>query len=162
MVFLAFTSAFIMRRNISGDWVSTPKPNVLWVNTAILLISSAALETARRKLKAGDRHRFNGWWTAATVLGVLFLLGQGLAWRELRDAGLYMATNPSTAFFYMFTATHAAHLLGALGALVYVDVQALRFSLGPAKRTVVDVSAVFWHFLDVLWIGLMVLLYVWG
>lgn len=162
MVFLAFTSAFIMRRSISGDWVSTPKPNILFFNTGILLISSMALEIARRRLRAGSRPQFNTWWTLATGLGILFLLGQGLAWRELRDAGLYMASNPSTAFFYMFTATHAFHLIGALAAVIYVDVEALRFTLGPAKRTIIDVSAVFWHFLDVMWIGLMVLLYVWG
>jgi cytochrome c oxidase subunit 3 len=96
------------------------------------------------------------------VLGVLFLLGQALAWRELKNAGLYMASNPSVSFFYILTAAHAAHVLGGIAALTYVDVQALRFQLGPAKRTAIDVSAIFWHFLDGMWICLMALFYLWG
>ena len=162
MVFLAFTAALLMRREISNDWVSMHKPSILWVNTGVLLLSSLALERGRGQLQSGNRTLFNRWWTAGTVLGILFLIGQALAWRQLRNSGVYLAANPSTAFFYILTASHAAHLLGGLTALVYVDVQALQFSLGPAKRTAIDCSAIFWHFLDVLWIYLMVLFYVWG
>jgi len=161
-VFLAFTAAFIMRRSIATDWISTPKPNILWVNTGILLISSGLLERARWAIRSGDRVGFNWWWTAATAMGIAFLLGQAFAWRELREAGLFIASNPSTSFFYMLTATHAAHVLAALVALVYVNVHALWFQLGPAKRTAVDLSAIFWHFLDGLWLCLMLLFYVWG
>jgi len=162
VVFLAFTAAFLMRRSGAPDWVSTPKPKILWLNTGVLLVSSAVIEKARRAIKAGNRSAFNWWWTSATGLGVLFLMGQAWVWRDLKDAGLYIASNPSTSFFYMLTATHAAHVLGALAALIYVDIAALWFRLGPAKRTAVDASAIFWHFLDVLWLGLMLLLYAWG
>jgi cytochrome c oxidase subunit 3 len=162
MVFAAFTSAFVVRRGLSDDWASMPKPPILFVNTAVLLASSFALEVARRALKAGVRAKFNSWWTTGTLLGVLFLLGQALAWRQLKDLGIFVATNPSSSFFYVLTASHAFHLLGGVAALVYVDVQALRLSLGPAKRTVIDISAIFWHFLDGLWLYLMVLFYVWG
>jgi len=68
----------------------------------------------------------------------------------------------AASFFYVFTAAHAAHVLGGVAALIYVDIQALRLRLGPAKRTWIDVTAVFWHFLDGLWLYLMVLFYVWG
>ena len=162
MVFLALLAVFIMRRSIAVDWVSMPKPRVLWWNTGLLLASSALLEIARRKLQASERVAFNWWWTAATALGILFLLGQGLAWRQLKDQGLFIASSPSTSFFYILTATHAAHLLGAIAAVVYVDVEALRFTLGPAKRTVIDASAIFWHFLDGMWLCLMALFYIWG
>ncbi|PWU06829.1 MAG: cytochrome-c oxidase [Terriglobia bacterium] len=162
VVFLSFTLAFGMRRSIATDWISMSKPPILWVNTVVLLVSSAMVELARRALRSGNRVAFNQRWTAATVLGILFLLGQGLAWRELKAAGLYIASNPSVSFFYILTATHAVHLLGAITALVYVDIQALRFHLGPAKRTAIDMSAIFWHFLDVLWLCLMALFYIWG
>ena len=162
MVFAGFTGAFVMRRGLSGDWATSPKPPILWVNTVVLLASSAALELARRNLKAGNRRRFNGWWTGGCALGVLFLLGQGAAWLQLSRAGIYLARDPSSSFFYVLTAAHAAHLLGGLSTLLYVDVQALRLRLGPSKRTFVDVSALFWHFLDALWLYLMLLLYVWG
>jgi cytochrome c oxidase subunit 3 len=162
MVFAAFTSAFVVRRGLSDDWVSTPKPPILFFNTAVLLASSVVLDVSRRALKARDRSKFNLYWTIATALGILFLLGQALAWRELKSAGVYIASNPSSAFFYVLTATHALHLLGGVSALVYVDVKALQLELGPAKRTAIDITAIFWHFLDGLWVYLMILLYVWG
>ena len=162
MVFAALTSAFVVRRGLSDDWSSMHKPPILWINTVILLASSLVLDRSRGALKHGDRGKFNLWWTAGTGLGVLFLIGQAIAWRQLADAGVYIATNPSSSFFYVLTASHALHLLGGLTALVYVDVQAWRLRLGPAKRTAIDVSAIFWHFLDGLWLYLMILFYVWG
>jgi len=162
MVFAALTSALVVRRGLSDDWVSMPKPGILWINTAVLLASSVALDMARRALRAGARNRFNGWWTTGTALGMAFLCGQVIAWQELNDAGVFIANNPSNSFFYVFTFVHAFHLVGGVGALFYVDVQALRLSLGPGKRTAIDVSAIFWHFLDALWLYLMVLFYVWG
>jgi len=162
MVFAAFTSAFIVRRGLSDDWQAMHKPPILWLNTAILLASSLVLDLSRRALKAGNRSRFNLWWSAGTGLGLLFLIGQGVAWHQLREAGIYVATNPSSSFFYVLTASHAFHLIGGVIALLYVDVQALRLRLGPVKRTAIDVTAVFWHFLDGLWLYLMVLFYVWG
>ncbi len=162
MLFAAFTSAYVVRRGTGEDWASMPKPPILLVNTVVLLASSVVLDMSRRALKARDRNRFNLWWTAATILGVLFLVGQALAWRELKNAEIFAGTSPASAFFYVLTATHALHLLGGLAALVYVDVQALRLRLGPAKRTAIDVSAIFWHFLDGVWLYLMLLFYVWG
>jgi cytochrome c oxidase subunit 3 len=86
MLFAAFTSAMVVRRGLSDDWVSMPKPPILLVNTGVLLASSLAIELARRALKSGARARFNGWWTAGTALGVLFLAGQALAWNQLSAA----------------------------------------------------------------------------
>ena len=120
------------------------------------------VKEARRSLKAHNRTGFNLWWTAATVLGILFLVGQAVAWMQLKAAGVFVSTNPSSSFFYVLTASHAFHLLGGVAALVYVDVQAWRLRLGPAKRTAIDVTAIFWHFLDGLWLYLMILVYVWG
>ena len=162
MVFVAFSGAFVFRRGLSGDWASMPKPPILFLNTAILLASSLALEVARRALKAGLRSKFNAWWSVGAVLGVVFLFGQALAWQRLKDLGIYMATSPSSSFFYILTASHAFHLVGGVAALIYVAVESLRVSQGPARRTVIDISAIFWHFLDGLWVYLMVLFYVWG
>jgi cytochrome c oxidase subunit III len=162
MVFAALTSALVVRRGLSDDWASMAKPNILWLNTAVLLASSAALEMARHALKAELRGRFNTWWSIGTALGLLFLGGQWLAWQQLKDAGVFISSNPSSSFFYVLTASHAFHLLGGVIALIYVDAQALTFRLGPAKRTAVDISAVFWHFLDGIWLYLMLLFYVWG
>ena len=162
MFFAALTSAFIVRRGLSNDWLTTRMPWLIWLNTAALLASSLALEMARRALKAGRRESFNRLWTAGTALGVVFLAGQYAVWLQLRSQGIYMATNPSSSFFYVLTAAHAIHLIGGVAALVYVSVQALRLRLGPSKRTAIDVSAVYWHFLDGLWVYLLILFLVWG
>ena len=162
MVFAAFSSAFVVRRGLSDDWATMHKPPILFVNTVVLLASSVVLDQSRRSLRSGDRSGFNLWWTIATALGVLFLAGQGVAWYQLKDAGVYVSTNPSSSFFYVLTAAHAFHLMGGVSALLYVDVQALRLRLGPAKRTAIDVTAIFWHFLDGIWLYLMILFYVWG
>src|SRR5205814_9687034 len=114
MFFAALTSAFVVRRGMSNDWVSTEFPPVLWVNTAVLLASSAVLELARRSLKAGKRESFNRLWIAGSALGVLFLIGQYAAWRNLAAQGIYLATNPSSSFFYVLTAAHAIHLIGGV------------------------------------------------
>jgi cytochrome c oxidase subunit 3 len=162
IVFGALVTAFVARRLMGDDWLPTPKPPILWVNTCILIASSVALDLARRALKARQRVNFNRWWTTATGLGFLFLAGQAVAWSQLRAAGIYVATNPSSSFFYVLTAVHAIHLMGGITALIWVDVQALRLRLGPAKRTAIDVCAVFWHFLDALWILLMAIFYIWA
>jgi cytochrome c oxidase subunit 3 len=162
MFFAALTSAFIVRRGLSNDWESTAMPRVLWLNTAVLLASSAMLELARRALKAGQRGSFNRLWIAGSSLGVVFLIGQYEAWRQLAARGVYLATNPSSSFFYVLTAAHAIHLIGGVLALLYVSAQALRLRLGPGKRTAIDVSAMYWHFLDGLWIYLLLLFLVWG
>src|SRR5712692_5899397 len=151
MLFAAFTSAFFVRRGMSNDWVNTPLPRILWINTAVLVVSGLALELARRALRSGSRAAFNRYWTGGTILGAVFLCGQYAAWRQLNDAGIYLATNPSSSFFFLLTCVHAVHLIGGMGALGYVNIQALRLRLGPGKRTAVDVCAVFWHFLDGMW-----------
>jgi cytochrome c oxidase subunit 3 len=162
MFFAAFTSAFFVRRGMSNDWVNTPMPRILWLNTVVLLASSTSIELARRSLRSGNRAGFNRYWSAATVLGLLFLGGQYAAWQQLNQAGIFLATNPSSSFFFLLTCVHACHLVGGMFALGYIDVQALRLRLGPGKRTAVDVSAYFWHFLDAVWLYLMALFFFWG
>jgi cytochrome c oxidase subunit 3 len=162
MIFAALTSAYFMRRGFSGDWQSMPAPPVLWANTAMLLLSSGMVERARWNLHAGRRAAFNSWWGGAVLAGALFLLAQAGVWRQLNSAGFHAANNPSIAFFYLLTAAHAVHVAGSLGALAYVGFHALRFTMGPSRRTGAEVAAVFWHFLTGLWIFLLLLFSVWG
>jgi cytochrome c oxidase subunit 3 len=162
MFFAALSSAFIVRRGLSNDWISTQLPAIVYLNTAVLLASSFILELARRALKAGQREMFNRLWTTGSIMGALFLAGQYIAWRQLSAQGIYLQTNPSSSFFYVLTAAHAVHLIGGVLALLYVSVQAVRLRLGPGKRTAIDVTAMYWHFLDGLWIYLLILFLFWG
>ena len=161
MMFVAFSSAYIVRRGLGKDWQPLELPAILWLNTALLAASSLALERARDCLNRGVRGGFSRWWSATTALGVAFLLGQLGAWWQLTDRGVYLASNPSSSFFYLLTAAHGLHLLGGEVALLYVAFQAARAGLGPARRTAVDVTAVYWHFLGGLWVFIFFLLLVW-
>jgi cytochrome c oxidase subunit 3 len=166
MFFAALTSAFVFRREFSETsvklWRHTPLPWIIWMNSCLLGLSSAALEAGRRALKSGHRDGFSRLWTAGTLLGIGFLGGQCLAWIQVYEAGYLVKSNASAGFFYIFTVGHAAHLLGGVVALLYVAVQAWRLRLGPGKRTAADVIAVYWHFLFGLWVYLLALLAIWG
>lgn len=162
MFFGAFTSAMVVRRGTSKDWKGVPTTPLLWVNTAALALSSAAAEKARRELRNGDRVRFNIFWSAATLFGGLFIVGQVLVWRHFHQAGVYINSHPGSAFFYIGTVAHAIHLAGGWIAMFYLLVRALRLQLGPSRRTAVDVTTLYWHFLGVLWLYLLWLFWFWG
>jgi cytochrome c oxidase subunit 3 len=155
MLFAALTSAMVVRRGWSSDWKPTRLPRVLWINTCVLVASSLTLARSRRLRSAGRVERFVLWWYATTALGLCFIIGQWVAWREFAARGFYLASNPSSSFFYLLTAAHGLHLVGGLGALLYVASLMRRHR--PMK-TAVDVTAIYWHFMDGLWLYLFLLL----
>ena len=156
--FLGLCSAFLALRHVSQAWVPLHLPRILWLNTAILLLSSYTLVKARQRLSALDFPAFRKLWRVTTILGSLFLAGQLVAWLQLVGAGLYIASSQATSFFYIFTAAHAAHLLGGVTALLYVATR--DFEKGKISRTTaVEVTSYYWHFMDGLWVFLLLLLY---
>ncbi len=156
MLFAAFTSAYVVRKGLSDDWQTTAVPGILWLNSMVLLASSFTLEKARRWRQV--QARFQGWWWATTGLGMVFLIGQIVAWQELVTGGVYVNTNPSSSFFYLLTGTHAVHLLGGVIALLYLSWRVWRRNSGGLGATALGVTALYWHFMDGLWIYLFLLL----
>jgi cytochrome c oxidase subunit 3 len=155
--FMALASAFLVRKT-STDWIPAKLPSVIWVNTLLLLASSATLEFSRRRLAAGDSDGFRNLWKMTTVLGGLFLVGQLVAWRQLVVQGVYVATNPASSFFYIFTAAHGIHVIGGVCALLYVLLR--NFDKTKVPRPVAaEVTSYYWHFMDGLWVFLLALLW---
>jgi cytochrome c oxidase subunit 3 len=157
MFFMALASAFLVRRG-SGDWIPVHIPTLMWINTVVLLASSFTLEMARNRLGKEQFSAYQKLWIVTTVLGVVFLGGQVVAWRMLAAEGIYLASNPASSFFYIFTGAHALHLLGGVAALFYVAKQNFdkaQVSLGVAA----EVTSHYWHFMDALWLFLLALLY---
>jgi cytochrome c oxidase subunit 3 len=158
MFFMAMASAYIYLRANSNRWVPLHLPWIIWVNTALLLLSSGAVELARRRLALADVAQFRKLWAVATTLGVLFLIGQLVAWRQFVLAGFYVSTNQASSFFYIFTGLHGLHLLGGICALLYVSFR--KFEKAKVSRAVAaEVASYYWHFMDGLWIFLLALLY---
>ena len=183
MIFVSFTSAYVVRQGLPTvdprtdtlirDWFALPLPRLLFVNTLVLLVSSATMELARRQiarqaavartafsnLGAESDRRWNASWLALTVvLGLSFLAGQWTAWRELAAKGFYVSTNPSSSFFYLLTGTHGVHLLGGVLALVVAMVAALLRRPIESRVVILDIAGWYWHFMAALWIYILCLL----
>ena len=157
MFFMALASSYIVRKGLGTDWQHTPMPPVLWFNTAVLLISSATIVVARKKLEGGEQEAFRSWWWVTTGLGLLFLAGQIVAWRELASSGMLLSTNPSSSFFYLLTAAHGAHLAGGIFSLFYVMFRPWKRSR-ISQATAAELTSIYWHFMDGLWVFLLLLL----
>lgn len=155
MLFIVLAGAYVERKEFSRNWSSLVLPKILWLNTAILIASSLTLLRSRRNQEHADLPGFRHWWSVTTILGVLFLAGQVIAWRQLVDAGVYIATNPSSSFFYVFTAIHGLHLLGGIIALACIAMRPTKW-LGRVSAT--HAVSIYWHFMDGLWLFLFLLL----
>ena len=161
MSFAAFTSALFIRQ-ASSDWTHIAAPRVLFLSTAVLLVSSFLMEASRRELEGQpgpgtNEHGRRLAFVALTVLlGLTFLAGQYLAWRKLAAEGLYLATNPNSSFFYLLTGVHALHVLGGIAALLYLFIQlAVQKSV---RRNLLRGVVVYWHFMAALWLYLLVVI----
>ena len=183
MVFVSLTSAYVVRRGLPTfddstrtyfrDWGTVQLPWVLlFINTAILLVSSLTMEGARRQIarsaalapvrsipgvSLGEERNFP-WRGVTVVLGLGFLVGQWMAWGELKSRGFLVSTNPDSSFVYLLTAAHAVHLAGGIIALLWAGITSLLHKPIEGRRIVVDVGAWYWHFMAVLWIYVFALL----
>lgn len=181
MIFISLTSAYVVRQGLPSldpetttlvrDWLPVRLPGLLFVNTFVLLISSVSMEMARRqaareaKLAAPANPRdFAGkgdpisWLTLTVLLGVTFLCGQWVAWRELAASGFYIATNPSSSFVYLLTGIHGIHLLGGVIALLVTGGASLLRRSAATQAVALDVTGWYWHFMAILWIYVFCLL----
>jgi cytochrome c oxidase subunit III len=162
MSFAALTSALVVRKGGAVDWRHFTLPSILYLNTVVLVASSVTLEIARRRVAAfmgglsGTVGNPARWLYFTLLLGILFVIGQYVAWRQLNAEGLYLATNPASSFFYVFTAGHVLHLLGGLGGLVRVI---HKLNGRVLRRSTLDATSHYWHFMDVLWVYLLLLLW---
>lgn len=158
VLFIALTAVMVARAEESNNWIHTRVPPLLYFNTLVLLASSFTLEISRRALKRESAKLFALWLYVTTGLGIAFIAGQLIAWRELATQGIYITTNPSSGFLYVLTAAHGLHLLGGILGLLYLVLTRRRIIFYPRKRIAVDITATYWHFMDGLWIYLLVLL----
>ena len=157
MLFGGLSSAYIVLRGVPS-WENIVIPPILWLNTAMLLASSATIEAARRSLSHGRLQGMRTWLLISGGFGLAFLAGQLVAWRQLVAAGVYLPSTHHSAFFYVLTGLHGVHLLGGLAGLSYVLSKALKKRVDPAKDESLKLCATYWHFMDGLWVYLFVLL----
>ena len=159
-LFALFISAYSMRMNMV-DWRTLPVPTLLWFNTGVLVLSSVALQWAHLAARRDDMENvIVGLW-AGGASAVTFLIGQLLAWQQLRAAGYFVASNPANSFFYMITAAHGLHLMGGLVALGRTIAKVWRGADMAQVRLSVELCTIYWHFLLLVWLVLLGLLTGW-
>ena len=162
MTFAAFTSALIVRQGAAPDWQHITLPPVLYLNSLLIVASSFTLETARHRIAAymgGLRVQSETparWLYITLFLGLLFVAGQTLAWVQLKSQGFGLATNVSYSFFYVLTVAHALHVFGGLGGLI----RAIgKLNHSTLRRSTLDATSRYWHFMGALWLYLLLLLW---
>jgi cytochrome c oxidase subunit III len=182
MIFISFTSAYIVRQGLPTldprsnallhDWFPVPLPRLLLINTVLLLISSVTMELARRQTarKAAPAQLRSvpgvsvkakegiSWLPLTVVLGLSFLTGQCMAWRELAASGFYVASSPSSSFVYLLTGMHGVHLLGGVVALLIGGLASVLRRSADSQFVLVDVTGWYWHFMALLWVYILCLL----
>jgi cytochrome c oxidase subunit 3 len=181
MIFISFSSAYVVRQGLPTldprtnallhDWFPVPLPRLLLLNTIVLLISSVTMELARRQAARRALAQFSSvsgviagakeeisWLALTVVLGLSFLTGQWMAWRELAAGGFYVGSSPSSSFVYLLTGMHGVHLFGGVVALLAAGVASLLGRRADSQSIAVDVTGWYWHFMAVLWIYILYLL----
>jgi len=159
-LFALFISAYSMRMTMV-DWRALPIPRLLWFNTAVLVLSSVALQAAQFAARRNDMNGVIVGLCAGGASAVTFLVGQLLAWRELSIAGYFLASNPANSFFYLITAVHGLHLMGGLVALARTTAKVWHGAPVTEVRLSVELCAIYWHFLLLVWLVLLGLLTGW-
>jgi cytochrome c oxidase subunit 3 len=181
MIFVSFSSAYVVRQGLPTldprsnvllhDWFPVPLPRLLLLNTFVLLISTFTMELARRHAarKAARAHleavpgsidadEKVSWLALTAVLGLSFLTGQWIVWRELAASGFYLSSSPSSSFVYLLTGVHGVHLFGGVVALLTVGVASVLRRPADSQFIVVDVAGWYWHFMALLWVYVLCLL----
>jgi cytochrome c oxidase subunit 3 len=153
MLFAGLSSAYIVLRGVPA-WQNIELPSLLWPNTAILLLSSVAIDLARRAIRRRDAQSMKRWLIVGVVLGVGFLLGQLAAWRQLVNAGVYLPSTLQSSFFYILSGLHGVHLLGGVIALVWIVVAAFKNRITVFNYEPLKLCALYWHVMDAIWIYL--------
>jgi cytochrome c oxidase subunit 3 len=181
MIFISFSSAYVVRQGLPTldprtntllhDWFPVPLPRLLLINTFVLLISSFTMELARRQAArkrlaqlasipgvSVEAKEGISWLALTVVLGLSFLTGQWMAWRELAASGFYVASSPSSSFVYLLTGVHGIHLFGGLVALIIAGAASFLHRPPDSQLITIDVTGWYWHFMALLWVYVLCLL----
>jgi cytochrome c oxidase subunit 3 len=156
MMFAAFTSAYVVRR-AAGNWLEFKLPDIFMLNTAVIVLSSVTLHLAYSGFKQGKEQRYKTMLIATFVLGLLFVVLQYMGWEALTAIGATFTVNPSSSFIYVISGLHAAHVLGGIAAITVALVHAyvLPYKTTLKRKQRFELVVHYWHFVDVLWVYLM-------
>ena len=157
MLFAGLTSAYIVRR-MEGNWQAFELPPAFYISTAIIILSSVTLNMALSYARNNNLTRLNQFLLLTLLLGFAFIVSQFMGYSKLVEQGTYLVGNPSGSFLFVLTGLHIAHLVGGIIALIVVNIKTRMKKYNSQNTLGIELSASYWHFLDILWIYLFLFL----
>ena len=157
MMFIGFTSAYVVKR-AQANWLAFELPHIFWVSTAVILASSGTIQMAVKQFKERNMRRYKQLITLTAVLGVIFAACQCIGFAQLNDRGLPLSGPVSASFIYVIVGMHLLHVLGGVVALLIMFGRAFRTKVRSYSPVPIEVAATYWHFVDGLWIYLLIFL----
>jgi len=157
MMFAGLTSAYIVKRNQSG-WVSYELPMAFWYSTIIILLSSLTIHLSAKCFKERLMGRYRKWMAATMLLGVLFVILQFIGFKDFWQMGMTLQANVAFSFLYVIVGLHGVHVLGGVIALIVMSLKAFSRKTRNYSMVPVDLICTYWHFVDLLWIYLLIFL----
>jgi len=157
MMFAGLTSAYIVKRN-QANWTSFEIPNMFWVSTVVILLSSVTMYLSLRAFKARNVKQHRSLFFITLVLGVLFIVTQLLGFRQLYNQGFTLQKNVAFSFLYVIVGLHAVHVIGGIVALIVMNIKNVRSKTRQYSAVPFEVMGTYWHFVDVLWLYLLLFL----
>jgi cytochrome c oxidase subunit 3 len=157
MMFAGFTSAYIVKRNLT-NWVTFDLPEIFWYSTAVILLSSLTIMASRKLFKQGEMAKYRRLLAVTMLLGILFVILQTIGFLSLWEKGFTLTKNVSFSFLYIIVGLHALHVLGGVIALLIVLIKAFSVRIKTYSSVPIDLMSIYWHFVDFLWIYLLIFL----
>ena len=154
MMFAGLTSAFIVKSN-QTNWVAVSIPKMFWISTAAIIISSITLQMALRSFKQREMNQYRMLMGVTLLLGVAFVILQWLGFQELWAQKITFRGSGAGQFLYVIFGLHAIHVIGGIIALIVMFIKAFIGKTKLYSSVPVEVMAVYWHFVDELWIYLL-------
>jgi cytochrome c oxidase subunit III len=157
MMFAGLTSAYIVKKS-QANWTTFDLPLAFWYSTAAIIASSITVMMAERRFKNREMAAYRKMVTATVILGLLFVVLQVVGFGQLAKSGLTLQKNVSISFLYVIVGLHALHVVGGIAALVAMFIKAFSKSVRSYNAVPIEVMATYWHFVDILWIYLLIFL----
>jgi cytochrome c oxidase subunit III len=157
MIFAALTSAYIVRQ-AEGNWLDYELPEIFWITSGIVVLSSISLQVAYHAAKKDNFLLLRTCMALTVALGIAFLVGQWYSWVALVDQEVFFVGNPSGSFLYVFTGLHAAHLISGVIFLIIVLISTFVTKVHSQSLNTLEMAATYWHFLGGLWLYLFLFL----
>ena len=155
MMFAGLTSAYVVKRDQPG-WTTFPIPKAFWYSTAVILISSLTIQMALKAFKEREMQRYRNLLTTTAILGILFVVLQWTGFRQIWNTGITFKGSGGGQFLYIIAGLHAVHVLGGILALMVMFVKALASKVRSYNSVPVELMSTYWHFVDLLWVYLLI------